>query len=575
MSPVPDPSSYQTKNMVEASESLEPNAQESGGAGSGEDPEVETLESEVNVPTGPSNDTSKEVPEVSAPEVDPIEVDVGEWIQGMTMEHWAEQQQKDIVLSRLRDLLMQNPDQKPKSEFLKNEAQLVQSYCKHWGNLVVEDEVVKRKHFPAVDSEMELRQILVPDKLKLQLFMRIHGYEAGHTSYDRVYDLMQSRFWWCGMSTDVMEWLKACDTCQRNKPGRGKGRYPLNQELAYRPLDRVAVDIMGPWKTSTEGNQYILVLQDYFTKWVEIWPLPNHKASTVAKTLVRYFFSKYGPPVRLHSDQGREFESQLFQELCSMWSIVKTRTTPYAPWSDGMVERVNRIIQAMIKHHVQRTNQLDWDQWLWAVAFTYNTTVHASTNCTPAKLFLTQCADLRLPLDLVYGTKPPGPKGLDGCPMGYIEQLKVSIPKLYQYAGAQLQQNAKVQSNAFAKAGYRIRQYLPGQLVWRYYPPWANEKLSSAWTGPWEVLFQYPNATVKIQLARGGVGAREKAIIVVHASCLKPVCTTGDGKLLQCDTYSVLHCPPQIEPGKTQREPNKTECPAKPLEEGQALTASA
>ena len=403
----------------------------------------------------------------------------------------------------------------------------------------------QKENQPPVDSQAELIQVLVPDSLKLQLFMRVHAHEAGHTSYDRVYDLMQARFWWIGMSSDIMEWLKACDTCQRNKPGCGKGRYPLTQDVVCEPMERVAVDIMGPWKTTPAGNQYILVCQDYFSKWVEIWPLPNHQAVTVARVLAKDFFSRFGAPQRLHSDQGREFESQLFQELCRLWGIQKTRTTPYAPWSDGMVERVNRTIQSMIKHHVQKTEKLDWDQWLWAVAQTYNTTVHASTNCTPAKLFLSRGTDLRLPLDLVYGTRPARFQIWEGCPMGYVEQMKVSIPKLYEYASSQLRQSAMVQSNAHAKAGYRIRQYRAGQLVWRFYPPWANEKLSSAWSGPWIVIHQYPNATVRVQLAKDGVGARKDAVIVVHASCLKPVSTTKEGRLLQCDTYGVLQCPPQ------------------------------
>ena len=89
---------------------------------------------------------------------------------------------------------------------------------------------------------------MVPEELRLQFFMRIHTFEAGHTSYDQVYDLLRTKIWWWGMSTDVANWLKACNICQHNKPGSGKDRYPLTQELAAAPMERVAVDdIMGPW----------------------------------------------------------------------------------------------------------------------------------------------------------------------------------------------------------------------------------------------------------------------------------------------------------------------------------------
>ena len=82
---------------------------------------------------------------------------------------------------------------------------------------------------------------------------------------------------------------------------------------------------------------------------------------------------------------------------------------------------------------VQKTNQLDLDQPQWAVTFKCNTTVHTSTNCTPAKLFSWLGTDLTLPLDLACGTKPSGLRSLEGCPMGFVEKLKVGISKLYQF----------------------------------------------------------------------------------------------------------------------------------------------
>ena len=119
--------------------------------------------------------------------------------------------------------------------------------------------------------------------------------------------------------------------------------------------------------------------------------------------------------------------------------------------------------------------------------------------------------------------------------MGQMEEMKVKISQLYKYASTHLQKSARIQATAHAKAGYRVRHYQVGQAVWRYYPPWANEKLGSAWTGPWIVRRQYPNSTVQVQLAKEGRGAKSGTLVVLHASCLKPVCTTGDGKLLQCD----------------------------------------
>ena len=117
-----------------------------------------------------------------------------------------------------------------------------------------------------------------------------------------------------------------------------------------------------------------------------------------------------------NSDQGLEFKMQLFKEMCTTWGITKTRTTPYAPWSDVMVEHTNHMIKGLLKHYVQKLSMHDWDQWFWAVVMTYNTTVHASMGCTPAKLFLTHGTEFRLPVDLVYGTRAPSLQS-DICPM--------------------------------------------------------------------------------------------------------------------------------------------------------------
>ena len=77
-------------------------------------------------------------------------------------------------------------------------------------------------------------------------------------------------------------------------------------------MDRVAVDVLGPLPRTSRGNRYVLVAIDYFTKWMEAYPLPDQEATTVAEALVQGMFSRFGTPSELHSDQGRNFESHVF-----------------------------------------------------------------------------------------------------------------------------------------------------------------------------------------------------------------------------------------------------------------------
>jgi len=105
---------------------------------------------------------------------------------------------------------------------------------------------------------------------------------------------------------------------------------------------------------SDSGNSYILVAADYFTRWVEAFPLPNQEAITVANKLVDEVFLRLGVPEQLHSDQGRQFELKLLSEVCRLLQIHKTRTMPYHPQSDGLVERCNRTLYIKYAIHYCR-----------------------------------------------------------------------------------------------------------------------------------------------------------------------------------------------------------------------------
>lgn len=112
---------------------------------------------------------------------------------------------------------------------------------------------------------------------------------------------------------------------------------------ATRPLQRVAIDILELPLTS-QGNRYILVVEDYFTKFAALYALPNQTAHVVARSLFEDYVLVHGVPEILHSDQGRQFEAEVIQSLCQWLGIKKTRTTAYNPKSDGMVERHNRTL---------------------------------------------------------------------------------------------------------------------------------------------------------------------------------------------------------------------------------------
>ena len=108
------------------------------------------------------------------------------------------------------------------------------------------------------------------------------------------------------------------------------------------------MDILDMSVTTSKGNRYVLVMVDCFSRWTEACPLPNKTALAVADAFFQMIVCRFGMPAVIHSDQGWEFENNMMQELCLLSGSHKTRTTPYHPASDGLVERFNRTLHMML-----------------------------------------------------------------------------------------------------------------------------------------------------------------------------------------------------------------------------------
>jgi hypothetical protein len=184
------------------------------------------------------------------------------------------------------------------------------------------------------------------------------------------------------------------------------GKNPLRKkqapmQIVYTgiPMERIAAYIMGELPETENGNKYILVVSDYFTKWTECFAMPNMEARTVVKIIVEEVIVRFGAPYFIHSDRGRQFESNLFKDMCILLGIEKTQTTPYHRKSDGMVERFNRTLEAMLSAYVS-DHQRDWDSHLPYVMMAYRSAEHERTTLTPNMLMLGR--ETSTPLYLMY-----------------------------------------------------------------------------------------------------------------------------------------------------------------------------
>ena len=314
-------------------------------------------------------------------------------------------------------------------------------------------------------GDKEHWQLLGPKDLKDAILREVHDAPAaGHLGAKKTLGRLRDRFYWRGCDRDVRRWCRQCDLCSSRKGPSKRPRAPIKAYNVGAPLERIAIDITGPLPKTDAGNRYVLLVADYFTKWTEAYAIPDQEAGTVAKKLVEEFVARYGVPREIHSDQGRNFESALFQEVCRLLDLDKTRTTPLRPQSDGMVQRFNRTLKSMLSLFIHE-NQRDWDRHLPLLLMAYRSAVHETTGCTPSEMMFGR--ELRLPVDLLYGC--PGADERPTEPNDYADRLRDQLAIVHQYARDHLNLESDRQKLSYDhRLCFRVLN--PGQAVWFYNP---------------------------------------------------------------------------------------------------------
>ena len=216
---------------------------------------------------------------------------------------------------------------------------------------------------------------------------------ARHSSGGKTYEKLSQIATWPGMRQDVLRYTRSCTVCQKAKP-RGGQPPGLMQSLESRhPWECVACDIVGPFPRSTRGNQYLLVVTDHFTKWVELFPLRKLDSKKIWDCLLETF-ARFGFAASLITDNASYFVSKVFVDACKALGIQHKRISPYHPQAN-ITERVNRNLKMMLVAHTERHK--DWDAKLAEMAFATHTTTNRSTGFTPAQLNFGE--ELAFPLD--------------------------------------------------------------------------------------------------------------------------------------------------------------------------------
>lgn len=219
----------------------------------------------------------------------------------------------------------------------------------------------------------------VPKNFRFSVFQALHG--LSHPGGRASLDLIRKRFVWKSMAKDIKRWCRFCLACQRSKVGRHTKSPPGQYEIPSERFSHVHIDIVGPLPPSKD-HKYVLTCVDRFSRWPEACPMQNQTAETVAETFFFGWISRFGVPDTITTDQGRQFESELFRCLSRFCGMQKTRTVAYNPKCNGAVERFHRTLKAAIK--CQDTER--WMEVLPSVLLGIRCSLKADIESTPAEM---------------------------------------------------------------------------------------------------------------------------------------------------------------------------------------------
>ena len=195
------------------------------------------------------------------------------------------------------------------------------------------------------------------------------------------------------MFVDTNHWLSQCKWCHIAKGDYTEPKTQQGSLVARQPLELLCVDFTKA-DVAKGGKENILVLTDTFSKYSQAFVTYNQKSLMVVKSLVEKWFSIFGIPAQIHSNQGRSFDNEIISHLCKMYGIHQSNTNPYNLCGNAQCEHLNHTLCSLMKT-LDSEQKPNWPVYLPSLVFAYNGTPHASTGFQP--------------YELMFGCKAPTP----------------------------------------------------------------------------------------------------------------------------------------------------------------------
>ena len=358
-----------------------------------------------------------------------------------------------------------------------------------WGNfdcLIVQNGLLCKKVGPLVDGTTRVT-VYVPPILRREVIRQCHDTKtSGHFYFWKTVKKVKKFFTWGGLNKDVQIYCRACHVCATKKTAGRQQKASMRRYDVGSPMEEIAIDLMGPFPESEMGNKYVLVVVDSFSKWMEAYAIPNIEAKTVAERLVLEFISRFGVPMQIKSDRGRQFECELFREMCVMLDVSHKMSTPFHPQGNSRVERMVKVVGNLISAFCETYKE--WDKNLPLLTFAYRSTVHEVTGFTPN--FVMTGREISLPLDVMLETLNPEEKK---TVPEYVQSLQTRLQGCFGQVREKLKQAGERQKRYYNLSAHGDR-YKPGDLVYlreKTRKKQVSPKLMPKWKGPYLVVKRF------------------------------------------------------------------------------------
>ena len=346
--------------------------------------------------------------------------------------------------------------------------------------------------------------ICVPASMEATIIKNVHtSLAVGHAGVERTIAKLNSRFSINGIYGKVKEIVRTCDTCTYSKGIKHKdvqiNKYPIPSQAFV----KVHMDFYGPLKTTTRGSKYILAFTDFLTRFLVLYDLPDRSTHGVAKT-IKHFIATYDVPQTLVSDRAAEFQSALIKKVCAEAGINKVEVFPRTGFSNGVIERKNAQIGALLRafcgsdmyYTVDNdiTPLTDWDLFLPNIQAAINSTFNRSLGDTPFYCLYhfdrrdVFTDDIEVPSD-------------EQDTYDIWEQLEERDRIIYKNIKAKLAESVDDYTEKTNK-NRKIRDLAINQRVFISRPGKVGEcsKLAPKWTGPAHIVEKINNCKYKVKL---------------------------------------------------------------------------